>query len=206
MSRGHTPSESQASEGTMLEKLQAIKWLTENARDPTISNCLYQALAEMELSHAKPTMEGVDASDTEPGLTQTHSTVHTTTSIDRYAFLTDIFHKICDRIPQMLSSESGQLSASQGMLVSRYAHILPKLVYFLETYWIQAECRSTSDTECKHWIYNVSFPSVVTFLSLWVNSMSPCRLQMFRLHWRSTPSIMRGVMTDRILQLILMHY
>lgn len=118
---------------TSLEVLQALKWLTENARDQLAADCSYQALAGMKISQfgAKDNPLDHDSSAVHDDLSHSKVTALTTSKC-QYDLFAEMFQTICSRIPQTLLSESGQLSASQGISISRYANALPDLLQLLE--------------------------------------------------------------------------
>lgn len=100
---------------TTERELRALKWLAENARDPSIGDCAYQALAGLAIPSSESTSTSKD-------------------SIQQYIILSSMFSIVSERLSKALRFQPQKLSACHGMNAARYAAALPKMLRYLETY------------------------------------------------------------------------
>ncbi|KAG8776763.1 hypothetical protein FRC12_000706 [Ceratobasidium sp. 428] len=160
-------SETQSTDNTIDNKLRALIWLAENARDPAVGDCAYQALAGLHIHQVSNTKKDIpfkadDVLGTRPpgsklgrliGVLGTKrqgvvSSSPTKPSLARHAVLNDLFYTICMRLANSRLHQPQDLEACLGMNVARYASSLPALVHSLETY-IRSNSGYNSDLQGK---------------------------------------------------------
>ncbi|KAF8597595.1 hypothetical protein BDV93DRAFT_547819 [Ceratobasidium sp. AG-I] len=109
--------------------LRALKWLADNARDPAIGDCAYQALSGLHISSFE------------------HSTRPETIgeSRERYNLLNSLFYTACRRLSSALPFQPGELAACGGLNAARYAAALPKMIQFLENHTVSPVPKSEQE-------------------------------------------------------------
>ncbi|KAG8772486.1 hypothetical protein FRC12_003055 [Ceratobasidium sp. 428] len=157
----------QSTDGTIDNKLRALGWLAENARDPAVGDCAYQALAGLRIPQVSNTEKDISAKAEDtletcpPGSklgrlfgvlgTKRQGVVSsdpTELSLARHAILNDLCNTICMRLANARLHQPQDLEACLGMNVARYASSLPTLVHSLETY-IRSSSGDNNDRQGK---------------------------------------------------------
>ncbi|KAG8699193.1 hypothetical protein FRC09_006769 [Ceratobasidium sp. 395] len=147
------PPDAKAEDSTTDDELHALMWLAENARDPIIGDCAYQALAGLRvpevLAVASNSSPSVDPGPETLGPTQSKLNYLTSTirskrqrkSDDsfppppvRYTVLNSLCEAICTRLEQAITYQPRNVTACLGSNLAQYAGALPMLVRSLETY------------------------------------------------------------------------
>lgn len=108
---GDTPPNAETTD----RHLRALKWLADNARDPAIGDCAYQALAGLRISLPEDSNPSND-------------------SIKQHTLLHSFFATICQRLSGALVFRPQELAACYGMNAARYAASLPKMLQYLESH------------------------------------------------------------------------
>ncbi|QRV98006.1 hypothetical protein RhiJN_26025 [Ceratobasidium sp. AG-Ba] len=144
--------------------LEALLWLTKNARNPIISDCACQALAGLQASVKQPRdkkyqgdnkvnvhqdeMQSKDPHLGDELSTLSHSLVHPSTpAVDCSDLVNRLFDQTCDRLLEANTSRQRDLEACQGMNVARYSNALPALVQCLEAL---QQCDPAMNGKVKH--------------------------------------------------------
>ncbi|KAG8792876.1 hypothetical protein FRC12_004604 [Ceratobasidium sp. 428] len=150
------PQDSMSSDSVADDKVHALTWLAENARDPAVGDCAYQALAGLKIpqtlvmeSNQLPEANN-DPDQARPlvlnfswRLICLPSTVMrlirppgdpTKSSLARHTTLSRICDTICTRILDSRHRQYRELETCSGVNVARYASALPTLVHCLEAY------------------------------------------------------------------------
>ncbi|KAG9122524.1 hypothetical protein FRC07_001058 [Ceratobasidium sp. 392] len=136
---------------TTDEQLQALAWLANNARDPAVSDCVYQALAGLAISIQQPSTPnpneapivgdstqataGVDPNNQTTVLPQhieSQIQMPSSAGSNRYKLINGLFGEVCAHLSEAKIRHHRDLIAYQGLNVARYASALPELVRFLE--------------------------------------------------------------------------
>ncbi|CAE6420605.1 unnamed protein product [Rhizoctonia solani] len=113
--------DAQNAERTTFGELRALEWLATHARDPAVAECTYQALAGLR---TKSTGEADNALPSNPS----------PVSQEDFNLLENLFMDACAELPNLLVTEDREIPASRGMLISKHANALPRLVALLNTY------------------------------------------------------------------------
>ena len=127
-------------------ELRALVWLSENARDPTVRDGAYQALAGLRLSTFKPKTNYEGATMTTDRAYARARSVETVSGNDdelgipagadqseRYDLIASLFSILRNRLSRLLIRQPRQLALHQELNIVRYASALPRLARFLES-------------------------------------------------------------------------
>ncbi|KAG8738357.1 hypothetical protein FRC10_006964, partial [Ceratobasidium sp. 414] len=149
-------SRSQTSAGTDVrpendttdDELQTLFWLAENARDPAVNDCAYQALAGLSLVVPEPpalrpgetraAKPNEDTHSLETKLSPQDNSVKATQSemlqpsSNRYTLIGSLFHQVCTRLFEAKTLHRRELMACQGLNVARYCSALSEMVRYLQ--------------------------------------------------------------------------
>jgi hypothetical protein len=115
----------QSDESTTSKDLLALKWLADNARDPNIGDCAYQALAGLRLRQMRPLHED--------GAENASSTTCQDALGDEQAVMT-MFARVQIRLSKLLVDSTRQLAVCRGENAARYAGALAALYPCLKRY------------------------------------------------------------------------
>ncbi|KAG9123844.1 hypothetical protein FRC07_013788 [Ceratobasidium sp. 392] len=138
---------------TTDNEICALVWLAKHARDPTIGDCAYQALAGLRIPRApiiNPVNVSVVNADPDAGISvpklarlitalngkrPNQETDELLKSLSaRHTILNGLCNDICTRLGQAIPYQPRDLTTCLGTNVARYAGALPMLVRSLETY------------------------------------------------------------------------
>lgn len=107
---GSTPS---------LKDMQALLWLANNARDPAVVECSFQALAGLHV----PTTHSDADTDVLP------------MQLDQQTTLTSLFDTVCKRVDRLLQNPAELATAGGANIMSRYTLAISKLAACLEKHY-----------------------------------------------------------------------
>ncbi|KAG9082621.1 hypothetical protein FRC06_004920, partial [Ceratobasidium sp. 370] len=145
--RTGTGNDMQPRNSTIDDELRTLSWLADNARDPAVSDCTYQAVAGLSLAVPEPSALQPDGIPAAKSNENSHSSVvnpnaqdgyvkgtQTETphlSSNRYTLIHGLFDPVCVRLSEAKTLYRRELTACQGLNVARYCSALPEMVYYL---------------------------------------------------------------------------
>ncbi|KAG9122668.1 hypothetical protein FRC07_000862 [Ceratobasidium sp. 392] len=106
--------------------LRALLWLANNARDPAVVDCSYQALAGLRLSPDLAGSAPVDSADEASAESNSKPLPGASTLLDNQTTLGSLFLTVSERFQRLMRTGS-ELSAPNWDNVARYAGVLAEL-------------------------------------------------------------------------------
>jgi hypothetical protein len=127
---GHQRKEAEVTCRASVKDLQALLWLANNARDPAVVDCAYQALAGLHRSVDKHQSHSAQSENTDASSTNA-KTCDLPMQLDPYTTISSLLSTVADRF-ERLSSNQIQLAAGGGISAARYARAMLGMVVHLQ--------------------------------------------------------------------------
>ncbi|KAG9125465.1 hypothetical protein FRC07_007485 [Ceratobasidium sp. 392] len=185
------PTEIDPGQVTSENELQALLWLTENARDPAVGDCACHALAGFRNSQPftqrpsfEPTQDfGAEVNSAESISPIQHADENAAATVQdealnnfahltpsRYELIKNLFDVVCTRFSQAKLRLPQESAENGGMHMARYISLMPTLAHALEENQKVAETTSKGN-KASNW-RTADSPTVTTFRALgtvWIN-------------------------------------